>query len=239
MDWYVDWGILLEYVRVLLAWPTIVLVLGLVFLSRFKEPITALINRVASIKIPGGAEVQMPLQMVANTLEEVSKTSAPVTAPIPPQPAGRAAPAEADQQARSEREKAALWEYRYLNQFFVPNTQLVLEWLANRNPTTYGTYDAWMMPVIQNPAERAAIINALENHHLVNVYRDRGNLIEVTPKGREYIGWRGPLEQFFKGRYGSAPPPATPTWSVQAAVAPTHNVSAEAAPSATESQTGT
>ena len=89
-----------------------------------------------------------------------------------------------------------MWEYRYLNYYLVPATQRVLEWLASLNTrTSYSFFDTLWMPAIPSAEERRAIINALETHHLIQF---QGELIEVTPKGREYIQWRGPL-----------PPPAT------------------------------
>ena len=53
-------------------------------------------------------------------------------------------------------------------------------------------YDSFWMPLIPNPIERGAILDALRNHHLILL---QGHMIEVTPKGKEYVQWRGPLPQ--------------------------------------------
>ena len=78
----------------------------------------------------------------------------------------------------------------YLNYFLVPQTQRVLDWLPFLSVrTTISMFDSFWMPIIPEANERKAIINALQSHHLIML---TGELIEVTPKGKEYIKWRGP-----------------------------------------------
>ncbi len=92
---------------------------------------------------------------------------------------------------QSERARAHLWEYRFLNRFLVLNTQRVLDWLAGLpDPPTFTMYDAWWQQVIPSAEQRRTIVQVLEEHNLIVM---RGDLIEITPKGREYIEWRGPL----------------------------------------------
>lgn len=95
------------------------------------------------------------------------------------------------QTMQSERARAHLWEYRYLNYFLVLNSQRVLDWLAGLpDPPTFTMYDAWWQQVIPSAEQRRTIIQVLEEHNLIVM---KGDLIEITPKGREYIEWRGPL----------------------------------------------
>jgi len=48
------------------------------------------------------------------------------------------------------------------------------------------------MPYIPNPQERRAIISALTNHHLLDIHsKDVDSLLCITPKGREYVEFRG------------------------------------------------
>ena len=53
-------------------------------------------------------------------------------------------------------------------------------------------FDTVWMPAIPSPEERNAIINALQAHYLIQI---ENGLIEVSPKGREYIEWRGELPE--------------------------------------------
>jgi hypothetical protein len=48
------------------------------------------------------------------------------------------------------------------------------------------------LPLIPSATERKAILSALENHHLIQL---ENGLVSVTPKGQEYIEWRGPLPE--------------------------------------------
>jgi hypothetical protein len=204
--------LVLEYVRVLLSWPVVVLALGVFFLVRFKPQIAALIDRVASIKLPGGSEVLLP-QTIHNELVAHAKVEATLTAQLGPVTANATGDVSSpntvgvEQRVRSERERAYLWEYRFLNGFLVPRTQLLLDWLASRAPTAYGTYDAWMMAHVTNPGERSAMIDALRSHHLITVDDD---MITVTEKGREYIQWRGPAPQFLVAKFGAPAAPVVP-----------------------------
>ncbi len=71
------------------------------------------------------------------------------------------------------------------------STQHVLDWLAASKPrATVSLFNALWLPIIPNPNERQAILTALEAHHLISITND---LVEVTPKGYEYLKWRGPL----------------------------------------------
>ncbi len=92
---------------------------------------------------------------------------------------------------KAEKGTSYLWEYRYLNYFLVYNTQAVLDWLIGLNQATiYRHFDGTWAPHIPSANERAAIINALQTHHLIQV---NGEAIQVTEKGREYQQWRGIL----------------------------------------------
>lgn len=203
----------------LLSWPVIVLVLGLVLSKRFKDQIAALIDRIAKIELPwGGGTVQTP-QQIANVQADAAQSPVPATTPE--------AVSANEQDATTlralaigEKNRAAFFEYQYLNLYLVPHTQLVLDWIAglDRSISTR-EYDAWWMQRIPVPDERRAIVFALANHHLVSL-TDNYSLITLTPKGREYLEWRGPLSALLAARrtppgplaglMAARPTPATP-----------------------------
>jgi hypothetical protein len=94
------------------------------------------------------------------------------------------------------RQQAIFWEYRYLSLFLVHRTQIVLDWLLDRQakdlPTTVGYYDAELAARVVSPGERSAILQVLEAHALVAM---NNTLLVVTDKGLDYLRWRGPLQQ--------------------------------------------
>jgi len=84
-----------------------------------------------------------------------------------------------------------LWEYRYLNYFLVRSTQAVLDWLYDyKESPTLSSYNAIWLMIIPKIEERSNILSALKEHSLITTKND---VIEITPKGREYKEWRGPL----------------------------------------------
>jgi hypothetical protein len=189
--------LVLEYLKVLLSPQGVAGIVAIVFFWKYGSDVSALMRRVASIKLPGGAEFSAP--QLARTAEDTASDKAPpelTAGTAPPLPEGvHLTPEQAAAVAgtlRAERAKAYLWEYRYLNFFLAPTTQRILDWLAClTDRTTSGMFDAWWLPIVPNANERRAIINALQAHYLILI--GAGDLIEVTAKGREYIEWRGPM----------------------------------------------
>jgi hypothetical protein len=93
----------------------------------------------------------------------------------------------------AERARAYFWEYYYLNYYLVPSTQQVLKWFASlQAPIPFSLFDTLWLPTIPEAKERKAIHDALERHYLIATVN---TLISVTPKGHEYIEWRGRVLQ--------------------------------------------
>lgn len=187
--------LVLEYVKVLLSAPVIAGAVALTFLCLFRGEIRALIGRVFRIRFPGG-------ELFASQQERTQAAIAPKEQP-PGGPQGQQVqlpatvtltPEQAQQVVaiiQSERANATLWEYRYLNFFLARSTQLVLDWLGTvQQPISVNLIDSYLQSFIVDAQERVAILTALQNHHLITI---ANNLVQITPKGREYLQWRGPL----------------------------------------------
>lgn len=195
-------NLILEYLKVILTAPVLFSIVAIWFITLFKEDIKALILRIAKIKLPGGTEVSTPQ---SNQLAKEEQKPAPKPS-VDDQVAFVGLPADltpqhrhtVEQLIRSHIATAYIWEYRYLNYYLVRGTQLVLDWLVGLpQATTYMLYDSVWLPIIPSANERQAIINALQTHHLIQ--QDSTGMIVVTPKGREYQEWRGPLPPLANG----------------------------------------
>jgi len=186
-------NLILEFLRVLLSPQIVGGVVAVIFLLVLKRELKALIGRIASIRFPGGGEL---------STSQIERESEVPPNPQPPTPL-EIAPVEQinnptpqdfellRQLYNAERIQSHVWEYRFLNTYLVRRTQEVLDWFITlEQPTTIRLADAHWMQFIQEPKEREAILNALLNHRLVE---QNGELLQVTPKGREYAQWRGPL----------------------------------------------
>jgi hypothetical protein len=180
----------LEYLRVILSAPPMGAATVIMFLLLFREDIKALLLRVASIRLPGGTELLTPQ---SQRQEEETNTPLPeVQLPVVEiANLSTQQRQEIENLIKSERANAYQWEYRYLNHFLVRGTQVVLDWLASMpQPVSIHFASSFWLPIIPSTDERVAIVKALEAHQLIQV---KGDGIEVTPKGREYLQWRGPL----------------------------------------------
>lgn len=179
----------LEYLKVFLSAPVVAGAAIFTFLIMFRGAIRGLISRIATIKLPGGSELTAR-QDPPPPIEKAPEVPPPTKEETPILPA-----ALDDKQVKevrelldAERARAYLWEYRYLNLFLVPRTQMVLEWLATvtMRPTV-AMYDSMWSTQIPDVDQRATILNVLRSHHLV---QQDGDLLQITPKGREYLEWR-------------------------------------------------
>jgi len=192
-----EWAkIILEYLKVLLSGQVISGTVVIVFIVKFKAEIRGLLDRIATIKFPGG---ELTTSQIAREREELPSAGSqpePVQGPAVITPGTGSVSLEThaatlEQQVSAERARAALWEYRYLNYYLARGTQVVLDWLATLPVnTTVSMFDSLWMPVIPAVVERRAIIEALQAHWLILIDND---VITVSPKGREYLEWRGPL----------------------------------------------
>lgn len=188
--------LVLEYLKVFLSTPVVAGVTVIAFFVLFKEDIRGLLKRIARIKFPGGGEFSITqIERASEELPPRGEQPLVMQSVAPTLPDNLTLTPEqvkvVGEVFSAERARAALWEYRYLNYFLARSTQRVLDWLAALNVrTTTSLFDAYWLPVIQNAEERRAIVNALQAHYLIAL---NGDVIEVTPKGREYLQWRGPI----------------------------------------------
>ena len=191
--------LVLEYLKVLLSPQLIAGGIATAFLWIFRPELRSLFNRIAKIKLPGGTELstsqidrsneelpakgEQPKPLPAESSEVVALPSNLTLSPEHLQ--------TLEEAFAAERARAFLWEYRYLNYFLARSSQRALDWLAGLSVrTTIPTFDAFWLPIFPNAQERQAIVTALQAHYLIILV---GEMIEVTPKGREYLQWRGPL----------------------------------------------
>ena len=189
-------ALVLEYLKVFLSAPVITGAVAVVAFFMFGEDIRGLLRRIAKIKLPGGGEFST--SQIEKSSEDIPARGEqpPISKPTPEKLPENLTLSPDQQLAvkhvfEAERATARLWEYRYLNYFLARGSQRVLDWLAALTTrTTVTLFDAFWLPVIPRAEERRAIIQALQAHYLIAI---TGELIEVTPKGKEYLQWRGPL----------------------------------------------
>jgi hypothetical protein len=161
----------------------------------FKEEIRSLLMRRFKIRWLGGEVSASQLEKANEELRARGEQPSVTTPETPKLPSNLTFTPEQVKTVveafDAERARATLWEYRYLNCFFARDTQRVLDWLASLDTrTTSPMFDSFWLPLIPRAEERRTIINVLEAHNLIAL---RGEVIEVTPKGHDYLRWRGPL----------------------------------------------
>ncbi|MEZ5358717.1 MAG: hypothetical protein R3F48_07760 [Candidatus Zixiibacteriota bacterium] len=187
--------LILKYFRVLFSAPVIIGALALLFIIKFKPEIKNLIKHIATIRLPGGGE--LTTSQIEKSIEAPNKMAGTNPKPADEQTVLEEMTLSVEDQKlirelfEAERARAAIWEYRYLNYYLAHNSQVVLDWLAKlQPPPTVELADTFMQQIILSVDERKAIMEALRTHYLVDI---QNNQLIVTPKGKEYIQWRGPI----------------------------------------------
>jgi hypothetical protein len=186
-----DWKLILEYLKVLLSWPVVVGIGAIIGTKWFKTELSALINRIASLKFPGGELITQQAKIAEEGATAEALPAVPADAAAPPALNDLRLTAEEQEKLRSafeaERAAARIWEYRYLNYFFAPATQHVLNWLISLGKTTtFDAYETFWIHRVAQAGERQAIIHALQMHLCIQV---EGPAITVSDKGKEYASW--------------------------------------------------
>lgn len=189
--------LVLEYLKVFISFPVATVVIVLAVLIMFKEPVATLLANISKAKLPGGIELETH-QNLRNDQSD-KKVSVPEDSIEKieglPTSLNTQQKSEVESLLKSHIANTYLWEYRFLNFYFVKGTQLVLDWLVTLNQATTVThFDSIWMHTIPNANERLAIITSLQNHHLIQLDESSG-AITVNPKGKEYQQWRGALPQ--------------------------------------------
>ena len=167
----------------------------IIALTTFKEDIRGVLKRFARIKLPGGTELEM--QQLNQSEYSTSKQMDLLSESENEFRKNMEAKIEENEQQIESIQKIAvsnfresrLWEFRFLNYFLVYNSQRVLDWFNNcPEGITPSSFDSLWMGFIPSPDQRKAIIGALITTE---------DIIVITEKGKEFIQWRGPLENLF------------------------------------------
>lgn len=197
----IDWQLLLEFLKIILSWPPLAALFGMILFFSFKNDVSALIGRIKAGRFLGAE-----FDISQKSLTERDPKPAPLAIESDDKPRSSAGDGfDGDQTLLAERAAARIWEYRFLNYFLAPHTQIALDWLISTpGPMSAYAFDSHWSSLISKAEERRAIVEALESHNLVDI---TGGTLRVTDKGREYAAWSGrPANPL------SAPPP---TGSIQ------------------------
>lgn len=196
--------IILEYLRVILSWPTIVLLLGIIFLFKFSHSIRGFLRKLRFFKA-GSFEFsqqqslqqevekkveekleesgitlnQEQLKQIQETFETLSKEKGDKEVRITQQ----------EGVIRYWFERAELFEFSYLNLYLAYNSKIALFWLMNPSTKDNFIYSFQLPPQIVNQiAEKEAIFNALLSTGLIE---QDGFLFKISEKGKRFLKFLG------------------------------------------------
>jgi len=193
---------MLDYLKVILTPHVIWGLMFLFFIFRFKSSFELILKAIGK-KIRSVKSIEKTNEGIKTTFEErQSKRTIEVNFSNTPEERNASESiwsedkvedvAQLRSLVKAERQTRYLWEYRYLNYFLVRKTQIILDWLVESGGSqSIMFYQNLWLQLIPEPEERNAILNVLQAHHLIEL--SPTDSISLTPKGKEYHGWRGEL----------------------------------------------
>lgn len=180
----INWELFLKYLSLFVAWPLITLIIVVYVTKVFREPISFWLRNLTVKYGDATISSNQPLEKNKN-VELKQEQKKPKDGPT--QYIESVSTTDSEELKKLIllwRENAYIWEYKYLNFFFVANTKNVLYWLYGTSSASLGTYHNIFSEKIPDVSERSAILTALENHFLIQI--TGASIVEVTPKGKEY-----------------------------------------------------
>lgn len=197
-------NVFIDLLKVILAWPTITLVVCLIFVFKFSDSIRFFLEK-HTLKKAGPLEFESQqkendfnveiekelenrgvtfteeeIQHLKNEFDNLSKT----------------VDVKENEIKKSENViqylfyRAEFFEFNYLNIFFVLNTKNALLWFNNVNQATKELFDLTFQQIIPSPLERETIVNVLLNYEMIEVLVV--NILRITDKGKrllQHIGY--------------------------------------------------
>lgn len=186
------------------SWPLCIFIVLLISISKFKSQIADFINRVGSLKFPGGEILSQAKQSIADRELPEGKTEDDSSLADILQGMGAEEEKERLRQIIQDKDGESLyWEYNYLDIFLVSESKRVLVWMS-QNPSRVSStvfHDLWD-PLIPKHAERRTILSVLLRYDLIS-QEEQSGMLEVTPKGHNYIEWAS-LDKLFPHSGSSA-----------------------------------
>lgn len=166
----------LEYFKLFISWPFLSAVCFIIAIFLFKEAIQTWLK---SMKID-----YKDLSVYSQSNKKITEEEKRVEKePSPPQDnMDKSKLVEVGTQWKS---LAYYWEYRYLGYYLVPHTKDVLKLLYDANSEfLLNVLDVVMCKTIPEARERIAVVDALQQHYLIQI---QDNMVSITEKGKEYI----------------------------------------------------
>lgn len=174
-----------------LSGPVILAVLVGTLVALYEEPLRRFLDELSEAEAPGvklkrkaeqqSDHGQVPVDEVHRLLsEQESQLQTVLTAE---REAAAAAAFDLEKQVQWLASERFRWRAEFALRYLVPNSQLVLAWIAGGTIVKRAVYDTTWAPQIPDPKERESILAALAYVEFVVLRQDEDE-IEITPDGR-------------------------------------------------------
>lgn len=191
---------LFTLLNTVLSWPVATIVVAVLFIFRFRSSIDELLSNIASMRFPGGIEIQSHVQAPASDVDEIEESNISIPesdlkemdSSIVPLDESEGISKEELQMIQNEYrhkvEECKLWKFQYLNLFFVQQTKNVLNWFSKSAPRTRQQYNLIWAPYIPNQEQRKVILEVLIQNGMLE---ESNGIIRITQEGHSFLQFTG------------------------------------------------
>lgn len=193
-----EYTLIKDYLSVVLSWPVMVLVLGLLFIFKFAQSIEDFLKN-SNLRKAGPLEFEQRQQgptskeIEEKAAGEVNLTQGQLQQIEQAFQEKETQLANKDEVIKYLLERAELFEFAFLNLNLVYNTKVALMWFylqTGHSASKENFISLYILPPnIPNPEiEKEAIFNALVVNQLI---QPNGNIFQVTEKGERFLRYLG------------------------------------------------
>ncbi len=179
----------LELSSILFSWPVAIMIIFLIFISRFRTSIDTFLRNIRSVKYRG-----LEIQGSIAESESPDEGSANIKQLIKSHKRANEEKRGLEQKIDKAYTEMYLWKFQYLNYFYVLNTKSVLQWFSSQSQTEHYFHILWYQ-IIPDVQQRKTILDVLLEHGMLEKV---GEKIQITPEGKaflQFIGFGYPLFQ--------------------------------------------
>lgn len=203
-----DWHLLKEYLSLVFSWPTAIVIVGLIFMSKFQSALHSFLTNANYVKAGmfeagvqssknGGTnavdeQVRENLEQSGITLtdDQLKQIEDSFQSLVDDNNQKAANIQDKDNMIEWLAERTVQFEFKYLDLHLVPRTKIALAGLINVNKKLVDFMNDVVMDngVANAPHERNAVLQALQENELVEV---KSGQVSITDKGRRFLDFIG------------------------------------------------
>jgi hypothetical protein len=175
----------IKFLSIIISWPVVILIVILIFFSKFRDSFDYYLRNIKSVKLPGGTEIQSQTPAPMKGQRKIDK----LIKELSESPKSSKFEQElADKTLDNAIKEIFDWKFKYLNLFLIPNSKVALKWFSKfRSPVTREIFHKAWSRTSSDKNQRNIILDVLIQNELISENRDELIIEELGNAFLEYL----------------------------------------------------